>query len=68
MHEFDFVLACMFVLHKFEISFYLIFTTGPDWACYVKKGSLHPTWSNTHPKINKSPFGNYFVAFSPRKT
>lgn len=24
MHEIDFVLACVFVLHKFEISFYLI--------------------------------------------
>jgi hypothetical protein len=24
MHDFDFVLACAVVLHKFEISFYLI--------------------------------------------
>jgi hypothetical protein len=50
MHEFDFALACVFVVHKFEISFCLILTTGPDWAsCYVEKGSLH----STHPKINK---------------
>jgi hypothetical protein len=43
-------------------------TIGLDWACYVKKGNPYSTWSNTHPKINKSSFGNYFLAFSPRKT
>jgi hypothetical protein len=67
MHEFDSVLACVFVLHKFEISFYLILPLDLIGHVMWKKGSLHSTWSNTHPKINKSSFGNYFVAFSPRK-
>jgi hypothetical protein len=50
MHEFDFVLACMFVLHNFEIGFYLILPLdligNVMWkkVVYIQHGLI------THPK------------------